>query len=94
MTLSDLCASLSGEVEGAPQNFPTGDTHTSVERRTDRREERACWNCRLWREAFGGIGVCVADAQELPNVPSVDEIIDVLHHGTCDACARWREYDG
>lgn len=94
MMLSDLCASLSGEVEGAPLNLPTGDTHASIERHTDRREERACWNCRLWREAFGGMGVCSADAQELPNVPSVDEIIGALRHGTCDACARWREYEG
>lgn len=94
MTLSDPCASLSDEVEGAPLNYPAGDTHASVERHTDRREERACWNCRLWREAFGGIGVCVADAQELPNVPSVDEIIGALRHGTSCACARWREYEG
>ena len=91
MTLSDLCASLSGEVEGAPLNLPTGDTYASLERHTDRRDERKCCNCHLWREAFGGIGVCCADAQELPNVPGVDEIIDALRHEDCDACARWRE---
>ena len=94
MTLSDLCASLSGEVEGAPLNLPTGDTYASIERRTDRREELKCWNCRFWQEAFGGVGVCCREAEELPPVPDVDGIIDVLHHGTCDACGWWREYEG
>lgn len=94
MTLSDLCASLSSEVEGAPLNYPAGDAHASIERHTDRREERACGNCALWREALWGVGVCRACAQELPNAPSVDEIIDALRHEDCGACWRWREYEG